>query len=96
MTPPVCPVFSNAQYLNTTLYVPENSLSQYMNSDGWKNFWDIRIIGDIINDVNSIEPEMLNQDIKKYNLNGNNVNEQYKGLVIIHYSDGTTKKIIQK
>ena len=34
--------FTNNHYINTTIYVPQGSLSVYQSSDVWKNFWDIR------------------------------------------------------
>lgn len=33
--------FLNKQYLNTTVIVPDGSLSAYQSADTWKNFWNI-------------------------------------------------------
>ena len=34
--------FTNSHYINTTIYVPQGSLSVYQSADVWKNFWDIQ------------------------------------------------------
>lgn len=34
--------FANYHYVNTTVYVPQGSLSVYQSADFWKNFWDIQ------------------------------------------------------
>ena len=34
--------FTNAQYINNTVYVPKESLEAYQQAEGWKNFWDLR------------------------------------------------------
>ena len=43
-TPPTAYInsFSNKQYLNTRLYVPQGSLATYQSADTWKEFWDIQ------------------------------------------------------
>lgn len=34
--------FINKQYISNVVYVPKESLEDYKQADGWKNFWDIR------------------------------------------------------
>ncbi len=34
--------FSNKNYINATLYVPQGSLATYQTSNGWSFFWDIQ------------------------------------------------------
>ena len=43
-TPPTVGIssFTNKQYVNTRLYVPQGSLATYQSADTWKNFWDIQ------------------------------------------------------
>ena len=43
-TPPTAYIssFTNKQYLNTRLYVPQGSLATYQSADTWKEFWDIQ------------------------------------------------------
>lgn len=94
-TPPDNAFFSNSQYLNVLVKVPYSALDTYKNAPGWKNFWNIEGfeysgIDEVIND-NSSKPN----ETGRYNLNGQTVPEDYKGVVIVRFSDGTTKKIIK-
>lgn len=41
-TPPVTVEWSNYNYINAVLYVPQGSLAAYQSADVWKNFWEIR------------------------------------------------------
>ena len=36
--------FTNSHYINTTVYVPQGSLSTYQSSDVWGNFWNIKYL----------------------------------------------------
>ena len=63
-----------------------------------KNFWNIEGFDPSgIDDVttNTLNPSSSCQEISRYDLNGQSVSEDYKGVVIVRFSDGTTKKIIQ-
>lgn len=42
VTPPVTVEWSNYNYINAVLYVPQGSLAAYQSADVWKNFWEIR------------------------------------------------------
>ena len=92
-TPPVCPKFSNDQYLNVILYVPTGTLETYQKADGWKYFFDIREVG--VSDVNEVQfgPR---REIGRYDINGNRVDEDFKGITIVKFSDGSTKKYINR
>lgn len=95
--PIACPYFTTKQYLNVTLYVPKGSLSAYQNADGWINFWDIRE-GDG-SEESGIEEDRISserQEIGRYDIQGRKVSEDYKGFVIIRYSDGSVRKILNK
>lgn len=53
-TPPSVYNFTEEQYANITLYVPQGSLEIYQNADNWKNFWDIQEFNATgIDDVNA-------------------------------------------
>ena len=41
-TPPVTVEWSNYNYINAVLYVPQGSIAAYQSADVWKNFWEIR------------------------------------------------------
>lgn len=40
-TPPAASPFSNSQYMDLTLMIPEGSKGQYKDAAIWKNFWEI-------------------------------------------------------
>ena len=37
--------FTNAHFINSTVYVPQGALEAYQTADVWKNFWDIQELG---------------------------------------------------
>lgn len=93
--PPTNAYFTNSQYLNVLVKVPYSALEAYKNAEGWKNFWNIEGfeysgIDEVIN-YNTSKPN----ETGRYSLNGQPVSEDYKGVVIVRFSDGSTKKIMQ-
>ncbi len=90
---PDCPTFSTSQYVdNIKVYVPQGSLEAYQNAEGWKNFWNIIEMGE--SGIDSVIGDSECKEIGRYNLQGRKVSADYKGVVIVKYSDGTAKKII--
>ena len=94
-TPPTHVAFIQSQYTDIIVKVPNSALEAYKNAEGWRNFWNIEGfeysgIDEVIND-NTSKPN----ETGRYNLNGQAVSEDYKGVVIVRFSDGTTKKIMQ-
>lgn len=92
-TPPVCPKFSNNQYLNMILYVPAGTLEAYQNADGWKYFFDIREVE--VSGVKEVQSG-ARRVIGRYDINGSRVDEDFKGITIVKFSDGSTKKYINR
>ncbi len=41
VNPPKAEAFSNKAYVNSVLYVPDESVEKYRNAPVWKNFWEI-------------------------------------------------------
>lgn len=41
INPPKAVAFSNKAYVNSVLYVPDESVEKYRNASVWKNFWEI-------------------------------------------------------
>lgn len=91
--------FSYECLLNAKLYVPIGTKSNYENSRTWGDFCNIiegdyeatSSIYDILESNRSIHEE-----IERFDINGQLVSKDYKGLVIIRNSDGTTRKMIVK
>lgn len=95
--PHSCPSFTTKQYLDAILYVPKGSLSAYQNADGWKNFWDIREgDGSEESGIEEVRIPSEKQEIGRYDIQGRKVSEDYKGFVIIRYSDGSVRKFLNK
>ena len=94
--PPICPEFTNAQYLNTVVKVPNVSLEKYQQADGWKNFWNLEGFNAGESAVDEVMVDESIREIGRYDINGKSVDADYNGIVIVRYSDGTTKKILNK
>lgn len=92
--PPMSPEFTQEQYDSVILRVPSSSVDNYSSAEVWKNFKHIENFGIITN----LETEKTNEvsEICRYNLSGNIVNKDYEGLVIVRYSDGSTRKVVSR
>lgn len=92
-------IFSDDGLNHTKLYVPIDTKTKYEKVDPWRNFWNI-IEGDYeaassIDDVlESNRP--IHEEIERFDINGKLVSTDYKGLLIIRNSEGTTRKMIVK
>lgn len=92
MVPPTVfsETFSDWQYENTTLIVPDESIESYKKKTHWKKF--IHLEGADVDEINATS----NTEIARYNINGCKVEDEYKGIIIVKYSDGSiNKKIIR-
>ena len=87
-TPRPCPHFWEEQYSTVKLYVPDGSLEAYRNADGWKRFLSVSAL----DDTTIATPART--ETGRYDLQGREVNDAYKGIVIIRYSDGTAAKTL--
>ena len=92
--------FTDVDYMNLLVYVPYGSLNNYLNDPEWKKFWNIQEgeteFSEGYSKVNSIVNDEQICEVSRYNLNGRAVSKDYKGFVIIRYSDGKTRKTIQE
>lgn len=91
---PIAIHFTTSTYMDIPLFVPTGSLEQYQNKSGWwSGFFDIKE-EDYVSRINSIQTDM-NDEIR-YNIRGEKLNGVYKGLNIIRYSNGESRKVIVK
>lgn len=90
------PEFTNATYLNVPLYVPVGKVDAYRQANGWKNFFDIRENNGEVNKIDNVAAAKKAGATMYYNLSGQAVAKDYKGVVIERYSDGTSKKVLNK
>ncbi|MDE6717956.1 MAG: hypothetical protein K2J70_07180 [Muribaculaceae bacterium] len=95
--PPTNVNFTNSQYIDVIVKVPFEALDAYKNAEGWKNFWNIEGFDPAgIDDMKTASYDSSNRkEVLRYNLNGQPISEDYKGVVIVRFSDGSTKKIMQ-
>lgn len=99
ITPPEAEnsTFSNSQYMDLTVVVPDEAVETYKKAEVWRNFWNIISKSDYLAG-SGVEYTHNNEkvEVARYDCSGNIVNSDFSGIVIIRYSDGSTRKIIQK
>jgi hypothetical protein len=84
--------FTTTVYENAILYVPAESVNSYKTAEGWKDFLNIVPIGT----TGVTKPEANNVVAGYYDLSGKRIEEPQKGLNIIKYTNGQTKKLFIK
>lgn len=95
MLPPEVSEFSNHAYMDAIVRVPKEALEDYQQAEIWKNFWNIEALED--SGVIDVKNESSSKSvIGWYNMNGRVVSEDYEGLVIVRFSDGTCKKMLNR
>ena len=85
--------FSSIVYENAILYVPAESINSYKTAEGWKDFLNIVAISGTTG-VSMIDSN--NVVAGYYDLSGKRIEEPQKGLNIIKYTNGQTKKLFIK
>ena len=93
-TPPEIPECTHSQYMDVKVRVPNEALEAYRQTKGWKMFWDLE--GFETSGVDEIQTVTEKEEVGRYNLLGAPISEDYKGIVIVRYSDGSTKKFMNK
>lgn len=86
--------FSNAQYMNLRVVVPDEALESYRSANVWENFWNLTSKSDYEAGIDNVFSD-VKIEIARYDLYGNFVTHDYHGIVIIRYSDGSTIKTLQ-
>ncbi len=79
---------------SATLYVPVTAVEKCKIISPWKDFKIIQAYD--FSSVETVSGEEDKYEIGRYDISGATVDKDYKGLVIVTYSDGTTKKTHQK
>ena len=91
-------VFSEIDKNQCTLYVPEGSVEAYRTAKYWKDFKNIKekyYSSTGINKVNTYSGSQKEvHEISRYSINGQRLNAPTRGINIVKYSNGTTKKIM--
>lgn len=80
------------------VYVPEGSVEAYRTAKYWKDFKNIKekyYSSTGINKVNTYSGSQKEvHEISRYSINGQRLNAPTRGINIVKYSDGTTKKFM--
>ena len=92
---PCDPEFSDYNYKYTILYVPKGSLAAYEDVYPWYNFWNI-VEKEFAGVDGVIADSETKTEVGRFNLQGIEVGNDYKGMVIIRYSDGSSCKMYSK
>ena len=79
---------SNKQYMNIDVIVPAEAFDAYQADENWRKFWNLQA------GVDGVKIGSQKEEIGRYDVNGRAVSEDYKGLVIVLFSDGTCKKML--
>lgn len=74
--------FTNVQYMNLNVYVPQGSLAAYQNADVWKNFWNLQEF--VPSGVETVKEDGKNAADTYYDIQGRRLNEPKNGLNIIN------------
>ncbi len=77
------------------LNVPIGSKNLYANADYWKEFSNINET-DFMSNINNVTFDGEVEELERYTIDGIRINTPKRGINIIKYSDGTTKKVVVK
>ncbi len=87
-------VFSYTTYKNATLHVPTGCVETYQSTDYWSNFYNIKEFD--ATPVEGVQTDGTLEETGRYSLDGKRIGSQQKGVNIVRYSDGSTKKVLVK
>lgn len=85
--------FSAKQYMDLQVIVPDSSVDAYKQDASWKNFWNIMSESEYRAGIREVAADSEKVEVARYDMQGRPVSENYTGVMIIKYSDGTTKKV---
>ena len=86
--------FDQATIEKATLYVPATSVESYRTAPVWSKFARIVALPDEATAVSGIDSQTNGQQ-RIYGIDGRQLSRQAKGISIIRYQDGTTKKVLR-
>ena len=89
-----CPVFEPSTYQSAKLLVPNGCVEAYKAADGWKNFLNISESGE--SGIEEAGMAVQKTVVGRYDLSGRQVADDYRGVTIIRYSDGSVEKTLRR
>ena len=88
VNPPICVDNAFEGCYNALLMVPKKSLEKYASANEWNKFNNIQEIAS----VEGVETDSNAIEIARYDIYGRRLDAPIKGINIVKYSDGTTRK----
>ena len=89
--------FLESSIESATLYVPAASLEAYKTTQPWSGFGTIvGLTEDEIDAVEDVQADGEKAEEARYDLQGHRATVPHKGINIVRYSDGTTRKVLVK
>lgn len=73
------------------LYVPSDAVEAYRSAPGWKNFTRIYPLSEL-SGIEDIQLDRKPVETGRYDLNGRKIDDSYRGVVVVRYSDGSARK----
>ena len=73
-----------------------DALSLYKETPEWKDLWNLEGVESASSNIIDTVSDNVNIEIGRFNLYGIPVNLEYKGVVIIYYSNGNVVKLFQR
>ncbi len=88
-------VFEGVDKTACVLSVPEGSKDAYASANGWCDFFNIEDTE--VNGIEAVAADAQGKEVSGYyTIGGQRINAPAKGVNIVKYSDGTTKKVLAK
>lgn len=91
VVPPKTNTFSEKQYTELTIKVPQEAIESYKVAEVWKNFWNIEGVSTGISRI----LEEPSHSLEYYYINGSKATSSSKGLIIFRNKKGKSLKIIK-
>lgn len=97
-TPPTCgtDVFDADVLDSAKLYVTADAKSAYETADTWKEFFEAGNVFEMTTGIQFTDYANSESVTSVYNINGYRTDKLQKGINVIRYSDGRTRKVIVK
>lgn len=76
--------FTNSQYMNLNVYVPNGTLASYQNAAVWKLFWNLQEKDFTGTGIDAVELKKATSDAKYWDINGRRLSAPKRGLNIFN------------